>query len=1559
MFVYPVDESCVVVGFEALVGGRTISLQLKDGPSISREATPTTSQEQFSQDDWLYRQTAFIVDEHETREIFTVNIGSLPAYETATVLVSISSEIRNGKNGALRCTLPHICTPRFRNQSFELVTSPEDQQEQPDQYKLQRGVRNGVSVLTSVGFYRFRNQSFELVTSPEDSKSSLTSTNYSMGYGTEDASFTACRNLMDIVQETAINPFPYEFEFQLEVKMPCLLAGVESPTHSIRVDADPYARNANEECLHGLGVAVPVHQTFLTFVSLLQVFVTLAEQHTYSEDVQVLLYLSDSHKPAIILEHGDMSLSGYEEYVKSRRSFKRLQREKEEKSSSNVDYLRGRLHKDLMHHAAIMLSFFPDFSSIPPRDPSKIPGNFIFILDRSGSMSGANIAGARETLLLFLKSLPTCCLFNIVSFGSSYKPMFGTSVAYTQQNVEKASADIKKMRADMGGTNILAPLQWVFSAPVTSGYPRQVFLLTDGSVSNTGTVIDLVRKNVYNTRCFALGIGPKASRSLVQGVGSAGGGASELIQEGERIQPKVVACLKRALQPCISDITVTWCPPAGIEVLQSPKCLPPLFPGDRLVAYAVLYDVLVVEPRPRDEEIEETTEGSSSTVSQSTTSDFSEATSSVNTGDLLRDIVDEISSKKKDRHENELREPVRKIRKISDLGKSASMGPRSPEREFLTEVGGEENGAHRRRGNSLEVPDLSRSNRTRKISGQGGSDIDLMMLQRMLGKLFETGGQGMEDFKVTKVRPEDQDVGPCAAQETAAKVKGDAQERSQDHPSSSDADGAGSDVGAGSDEDSNDSRTEDRQPKQNGVTPRGPLSPKSRDMSVDDFLTSVQKHCDWRRRAGKSKAVIRGLVFEEEFVYEIPFDVSEAIDPDRPTLDPEDNIWDETIHQLAARSIILDLEERLQRSEKSLPEDSPSVGPLCPETVLDEARAKIIHTSQSANIISRYTSFCAVDEDTNESLPSLLEQRLPLDKQPRSSNRRSGFSAGLGRRTSSMESEEDDSFHLQDMKGHAADSISLRSAPTSGFIAGRRRDSAVSSISMALPRRRSKRRQSSSQSKLFRSRFGSFGSRKLGGTPSARPLYKAYSSKSLTPEVVTLAILVDLQLACGAWRMDALLAKALGVSLEQLQRSNPMVTPKKVLNLACDSRICLQPFQTVKSHRITKKRQRQMKHGALKESGRRRTERSSPDQNGEQNGKTSSSDETMQVEKTNSVEAQDEEEEQEAVRRDEESRKETDKKCTEEILRLSEQIQKLSLDVERDDLYQKAHAQPKSRGRSMSVTICEFARSPTSPSNLPSNLPRRRSLSDGFGPIKPFDPEGRRMQMGHPKLEPIPSLSADGDEHRVAPKKPKRTSVCEGIITMATKEEGPKSSESENSEGHLPKDQTEADTRERTYSNTSTRSTGSVRFKNVDDPEAEGDRREGVSRWKPDSRRDSAFSVQSGASYTSEASQGDGARGSSGEESPGPEGDDNTESMAWATAVVLCWLELKCSSYLQEWELLAAKATTWLVDLSPQLPKGFDAGSVRTSAAQALVLLQSKDGKDGKVINKKTQSTRL
>ena len=49
-----------------------------------------------------------------------------------------------------------------------------------------------------------------------------------------------------------------------------------------------------------------------------------------------------------------------------------------------------------------------------------------------------------------------------------------------------------------------------------------------------------------------------------------------------------MSCLKKALQPSVTDVVLTFDVPYGVEVQQSPSKIPPVFEGERLVMYGVL-----------------------------------------------------------------------------------------------------------------------------------------------------------------------------------------------------------------------------------------------------------------------------------------------------------------------------------------------------------------------------------------------------------------------------------------------------------------------------------------------------------------------------------------------------------------------------------------------------------------------------------------------------------------------------------------------------------------------------------------------------------------------------------------------------------------------------------------------------------------------------------------------------------------------------------------------------------------------------------------------------------
>ena len=190
--------------------------------------------------------------------------------------------------------------------------------------------------------------------------------------------------------------------------------------------------------------------------------VSLAEgdARPLEKDLVILVARSGAHVPSAVCELGNPTLS----------------------------------QRSYMGAPAVMLSFFPEFAS------ERAACEFVFLVDRSGSMRGSYIRSASETLVLFLKSLPPGCSFNIIGFGSSFTSLFPKSVAYDQGHLDVAIGHAVKLEADLGGTELMGPLRHIFSQPVIPGLPRQVFVLTDGSVGNTGACIDLVRKNVSNSR---------------------------------------------------------------------------------------------------------------------------------------------------------------------------------------------------------------------------------------------------------------------------------------------------------------------------------------------------------------------------------------------------------------------------------------------------------------------------------------------------------------------------------------------------------------------------------------------------------------------------------------------------------------------------------------------------------------------------------------------------------------------------------------------------------------------------------------------------------------------------------------------------------------------------------------------------------------------------------------------------------------------------------------------------------------------------------------------------
>jgi Ca-activated chloride channel family protein len=222
------------------------------------------------------------------------------------------------------------------------------------------------------------------------------------------------------------------------------------------------------------------------------------------------------------------------------------------------------------------VTFLPEFDEAELDAPG--PREIVFLLDCSGSMGGPSIEQAKRALALCLGCLNEGDRFNICRFGSTFELMQAESVVYTQATLDAALAYVGRIGANLGGTELYAPLETLLKT-THAGLVREILLLTDGQVTNEPAIVQLVAAHRGRARIFSFGIGPASSAFLVNGVGRASGGASDFIAAGERVEDKVLRMAARMASPRLEAVEVAW---LGVDAEMEPRQVSALFDGEPL-----------------------------------------------------------------------------------------------------------------------------------------------------------------------------------------------------------------------------------------------------------------------------------------------------------------------------------------------------------------------------------------------------------------------------------------------------------------------------------------------------------------------------------------------------------------------------------------------------------------------------------------------------------------------------------------------------------------------------------------------------------------------------------------------------------------------------------------------------------------------------------------------------------------------------------------------------------------------------------------------------------------
>ncbi len=194
-------------------------------------------------------------------------------------------------------------------------------------------------------------------------------------------------------------------------------------------------------------------------------------------------------------------------------------------------------------------------------DDKPVAKTVMFVVDRSGSMSGEKIEQAKGAAKFVLNNLRVGDLFNIVAYDSEISTFKPELEKFNDETRATAIGFVDGLYAG-GNTNIDGALKRALEMLKDNKRPTYVLFLTDGlpTTGETGEAAIVKHSeeaNAVRARVFTFGVGYDVNSRLLDKLARANFGLSQYVRPNEDIEATVSALYRKIGAPVMTGVTVT------------------------------------------------------------------------------------------------------------------------------------------------------------------------------------------------------------------------------------------------------------------------------------------------------------------------------------------------------------------------------------------------------------------------------------------------------------------------------------------------------------------------------------------------------------------------------------------------------------------------------------------------------------------------------------------------------------------------------------------------------------------------------------------------------------------------------------------------------------------------------------------------------------------------------------------------------------------------------------------------------------------------------------------